>query len=197
MRVMQHQTRNEHIGLRDFGRAVADVEDFVNPQTRCGGAGWTVIISREAVTVPIQSVIGKTSDGLRDCLAAAYDFAGIELTARVPGVATVSLSAVARTLSLGGHVAKRRWRRKGYDIYSCTGAAWRANGMVVPYVSLVEALRVALPPATTLIEYNDRATGSEQIHRLYTRAIGKLAVRSRPTVAEDQYRSAVVSAAHA
>jgi hypothetical protein len=165
-----------------------EVSGFVDPQTRrrlvrVRLGGWTVHIDGRAVTVPRQTLTGKSIDDLQACLAAAYSRADIELTRQAPAYDPAQAGALARTLAVARQITKTHWRRQSHDIYHCTSDAWRHCGMVVPYASLIGVLRDALPSDTTLTEYNDSASGGSQIRLLYTRAMGQVAARARQGVA--------------
>jgi hypothetical protein len=152
-----------------------EVTTFDDPVTRrrttvVQFGGWTVDIDGAAVTVPSQDIAGKTIHDLANCLNEAYTLAGVRITSGPPTYGPEVVDAVIGTLRLAQQIAKKHWRSRSYDVYRCTRDAWENTGMVAPYILLIGVLRAALPAATTLIEYNDRADGT-QICGLYDRAI--------------------------
>ncbi|HYB37246.1 MAG TPA: hypothetical protein VEF72_16865 [Mycobacterium sp.] len=135
--------------------------------------GWTVDIDGAAVTVPRQDITGKTIHDLAICLNEAYTRAGVRITSGPPTYGPEVVDAVIGTLRLARQIAKKHWQSRSYDLYRCTRDAWENTGLVAPYTLIIVVLRAALPAATTLIEYNDRANGT-QICGLYDRAIALL-----------------------
>lgn len=134
--------------------------------------GWLVNIAGPYVTVPRQDSTGKTSASLARCLAIAHNLAGIttlgpaDTVVRSPRLG----AALIDTMNGAQEIARKYWSPRSRDVYGSVRDAWQAHGMVVPYTLLIAAVRAALPPDTTLIDYNDRADQT-QIDELFSRAV--------------------------
>ena len=149
----------------DAGRLGADAGD----RLIVARAGWTAYIDGVAVTVPSQDLTGKTSEGLRDCLAEAYTLAGVRLAER-PAPNHGPAGALVDILRAGQRIADTYWRKTTFDVYRIASTAWQDSGQDVPWLAVIKALQRALPAATTLTEFNDAAHDAADVVRLYEMA---------------------------
>ena len=144
--------------------------------TRLTWNGWMVDIDGVSVTVPVQETAGKAIADLGTLLGAAYRMVDIPIAR---GIAP--LTRIRSHLPAHGPRARRRpacrpgdrqndWHRHRFDIYRCISRAWHDADMPVPHTLLIMTLRAALPPATTLADYNHQAT-PRAIHALFDHAI--------------------------
>lgn len=156
--------------------------------TRLRYRGWILDVdSAGVITAPRQTVAGAVDD-LAVCLDAAHTIAATNKAAAraaaakpqpapEPIAATPDrqprLRPLVQVLQAAREHADRGWHPGRNDIYACTKQAWLDHEMSVPFAWLQRALREALPPDTTLTEYNDRADHATAVD-LYDTAIRNL-----------------------
>lgn len=172
--------------------------------TRLRYRGWILDVdSAGAITAPRQTVAGAVDD-LAVCLDAARTIAEINKAATHAAAAATPQPApepIAATpdrqpqtrplfqvLRAARELAEQGWHPSRNDIYACTKQAWLNHDMGVPFAWLQRALREALPPNTTLTEYNDHADHAAAVG-LFDKAI-----RSLTTAAPGHQRIAVRAA---
>lgn len=148
--------------------------------TAVSAGGWLVKIFGPNVTVPAQDSAGKCIDDLAALLQAAYQIAGTPINSGIGSLARVRaslpeplLAELVEVLRSAQRIADQQWNRASRDAYQCLELAWRNTSMHVPYTLLVAALRTALPPATTLCDFNNEAN-VHTIHALFESAIAAL-----------------------
>ncbi|ORA24158.1 hypothetical protein [Mycobacterium aquaticum] len=147
--------------------------------TRVRYRGWIVDVDRAGtITVPRQTVTSAAED-LAVCLdaartisaknaadtKAAAEAARAAAAAAEPAAHIVAavpdrrpqLRPLVQVLQAACAIADQHWHRGRNDIYTCTKQAWLDHEMSVPFAWLLRALREALPPNTTLTDYNDQA----------------------------------------
>jgi hypothetical protein len=139
--------------------------------------GWLVDIDGTNVTVPEQHSAGKTVADLATLLGAAYKMINTPITRSAdaePRIRDVLPAPIVgeliHVLQAAQAIADERWHRSTFDIYQCTRLAWQNAGMMLPHTLLITTLRAALPPATTLADYNHAAV-ARTIHALFDDAI--------------------------
>lgn len=139
--------------------------------------GWLVDVDGTNATVPEQHSAGKTVADLATLLGAAYKMMNTPITRSAdaePRLRAVLPAPIVgeliRVLRAAQAIADERWHRSTFDIYQCTRLAWQNAGMMLPHTLLITSLRAALPPATTLADYNHAAT-ARTIHALFDDAI--------------------------
>lgn len=156
--------------------------------TRLRYRGWILDVDNAgAITAPRQTITGAVDD-LAVCLDAAHTIAATNKAAAraaadkpqpapEPIAATPDrrprLRPLVQVLLDARELADRAWHPSRNDIYACTKQAWLDHEMSVPFAWLQRALREALPPDTTLTEYNDRIDHTAAVG-LYDTAIRNL-----------------------
>lgn len=146
------------------------------PVRRLSRRGWLVDITDiGAVLVPVQATSGKTTADLRQLLAAAYAMADAPLQGAYEPVTAGTVEDVIAALRAGHAAARASSRPTQIDIYQCAAAGWDRSGQRAPYRLVIDALRAALPPQTTLVDHPPAAAPD-----LFRRAIE---LRSRPPAA--------------
>jgi hypothetical protein len=156
--------------------------------TRLRYRGWILDVdSAGVITAPRQTVAGAVDD-LAVCLDAAHAISATNKAAAraatakpQPAPEPISttpdrrprLRPLVQVLRAGRELADRGWHPSRNDIYACTKQAWLDHDMSVPFAWLQRALREALPPDTTLTEYNDCADHATAVD-LYDTAIRNL-----------------------
>ncbi|MFV8176545.1 hypothetical protein ACNQRF_35540 [Mycolicibacterium peregrinum] len=149
--------------------------------TRVRYRGWIVDVDRAgAIVLPRQTVTGAAED-LVACLDAARTIsaktaaeakaaaaaARADKAAAAPAPAPHLVAAVPdrrpqlrpliQVLQAARDIADQHWHPRRNDIYTCTKQAWLDHEMSIPFAWLQRALREALPPNTTLTDYNDNS----------------------------------------
>ncbi|OBB94621.1 hypothetical protein A5779_19490 [Mycolicibacterium peregrinum] len=148
--------------------------------TRVRYRGWIVDVDKAgAVAMPRQTVTGAAAD-LAVCLDAARTISAKNVAdAKAAAAAARSAKAAApspaphiiaavpdrrpqirpliQVLRAARDIADHHWHPRRNDIYACTKQAWIDHEMSVPFAWLQRALREALPPDTTLTDYNDNS----------------------------------------
>lgn len=165
--------------------------------TRVRYRGWIVDVDRAGnITVPRQTVTGAAED-LAVCLDAARTIsaknaadakaaaaaARAAKAAAAPKPAPPIVAAVPdrrpqarpliQVLQAARDIADQHWHPRRNDIYTCTKQAWLDHEMSIPFAWLQRALREALPPNTTLTDYNDNSDHSRAVG-LFDTAIRQL-----------------------
>jgi hypothetical protein len=147
--------------------------------TRLRYRGWILDVdSAGSITAPRQTVAGVVDD-LAVCLDAAHTIAATNKAAARTAAAAAKphapesiaatpdrrprLRPLVQVLQAARELAKHNWHPSRNDIYACTKQAWIDHEMSVPFAWLLRALREALPPNTTLTEYNDRSNHATAI----------------------------------
>ena len=145
--------------------------------TRLTWNGWMVDIDGVSVTVPVQETAGKTIADLGTLLGAAYRMVDIPIARGIAPLTRIRSHLPAPTvrelvdvLRAAQEIAENDWHRHRFDIYRCISRAWHDADMPVPHTLLIMTLRAALPPATTLADYDHQAT-PRAIHALFDHAI--------------------------
>ncbi len=143
--------------------------------TRVRYRGWIIDVDRTGtVTVPRQTVTSPAED-FAVCLDAARTISAKNAAdtkaaraaeaAAKPAAHVVAavpdrrpqVRPLVQVLQAARAIADQHWHRGRNDIYACTKQAWLDHEMSVPFAWLLRALREALPPNTTLTDYNDKA----------------------------------------
>ncbi|GAA2401593.1 hypothetical protein [Mycolicibacterium llatzerense] len=146
------------------------------PVSRLSRRGWSVdITDTGAVVVPVQTTSGKTTADLRYLLSAAYAMAEAPLQGAYEPVTASTVEHVIAALRAGYAAALASTRPTQIDVYQCAAAGWDRTGQNAPYRLVIDALRAALPPKTTLVDHP-----SDAVPDLFRRAIE---LRSRPPAA--------------
>jgi hypothetical protein len=148
--------------------------------TAVSSGGWLVKICGPNVTVPEQDSAGKSIDDLAALLQAAYRTAGTPINCGIGSLGRVRaslpetlVSDLVAVLRSAQRIADEQWNRASRDVYRCLELAWRNTAMHVPHTLLIAAVRAALPPATTLCDFNSNAN-VHTIHALFDTAIAAL-----------------------
>lgn len=170
--------------------------------TRVRYRGWIVDVDRAGtITVPRQTVTGAAED-LAVCLDAARTIsaknaadakaaaaaARAAKAAAAPQAAPHVVAAVpdrrpqvrplVQVLQAARDIADQHWHPRRNDIYACTKKAWLDHEMSVPFAWLQRALREALPPNTTLTDYNDNSDHARAVG-LFDSAIRRITGKHR------------------
>jgi len=165
--------------------------------TRLRYRGWIVDVDRAGtITLPRQTVTGAAED-LAVCLDAARTISAKNVAdakttaaaaraakaAAAPQAASHLVAAVPdrrpqarpliQVLQAARDIADQHWHPRRNDIYTCTKQAWLDHEMSVPFAWLQRALREALPPNTTLTDYNDNSDHARAVG-LFDTAIRQL-----------------------
>ena len=126
---------------------------------------------------PNNTVRAKPSPTWPPCSRAAYKMINTPITRSAdaqPRIRAVLPAPIVgeliHVLRAAQAIADERWHRSTFDIYRCTRLAWQNAGMMLPHTLLITTLRAALPPATTLADYN-HAARTRTIHALFDDAI--------------------------
>ncbi|WP_396899525.1 hypothetical protein [Mycolicibacterium sp.] len=183
-----HTTETNGVDVRPFNSGAV---------TRVRYRGWIVDVDKAgSITVPRQTVTSPAED-LAVCLDAARTIsaknaadakatAAAERAAKAaaaPKPAPQTIAAIpdrrpqvrplVQVLQAARDIADHHWHPRRNDIYTCTKQAWLDHDMSVPFAWLQRALREALPPNTTLTDYNDNTDHAGAIG-LFDTAIRKL-----------------------
>lgn len=163
--------------------------------TRVRFRGWIVDVDAGGkLTLPRQGVANIDLDDLRTCMVAAQSLAATKKAAVSQArraLAAAKLTAPAelatttpdrrppvtplvQVLRAARDIAATSWQPRRNDIYTCAKKAWADNNMQIPFAWLTRALRNALPPDTSLTEFNDSAETIDAVTGLYDRAIQAL-----------------------
>ncbi|OBB14674.1 hypothetical protein A5731_12990 [Mycolicibacterium conceptionense] len=183
---------------QETGTNGVDVRPFNSGAvTRVRYRGWIVDVDRAGnITVPRQTVTGAAED-LAACLDAARTISAKNVAdAKTAAAATRAAKAAAtpqaappivaavpdrrpqarpliQVLQAARDIADQHWHPRRNDIYTCTKKAWLDHEMSVPFAWLQRALREALPPNTTLTDYNDNSDHARAVS-LFDAAIRQL-----------------------
>lgn len=163
--------------------------------TRVRFRGWIIDVDADGkLTLPRQGLATVDLDDLRTCMAAAESLsatkkATVAQTRRAlaaakpqapPELATTTpdrrppVTPLVQVLRTARDIAATSWQPRSNDIYTCAKKAWADNNMQIPFAWLTRALRNALPPDTSLTEFNDTAESIHAVTGLYDRAIQAL-----------------------
>jgi hypothetical protein len=146
--------------------------------TRLSWRGWHVDLDAQRVTVPAQPIDDKNIDDLDRLLGAGYRMLNTTTAARLSPLPQLRdrlpdslITQIIAVLQSAQRLADIDCRRGAFDIYECTGRAWRDAGMSIPYAFLMRSLRAALPPGVGNLAAYNRCAHPAAVHDLYTAAI--------------------------
>lgn len=164
--------------------------------TRVRYRGWIVDVDKAgAIVMPRQTITGAAED-LAACLDSARTISAKNVADAKAALAARAAKAVAvptpaphivaavpdrrpqalpliQVLNAARDIADQHWHPRRNDIYTCTKQAWLDQEMSVPFAWLQRALREALPPNTTLTDYNDNSDHARAVG-LFDTAIRQL-----------------------
>ncbi len=87
------------------------------------------------------------------------------------------LASAVEVLESAARIANRTWHPTRRDIYQCLTVAWQRQGMHVPYVLLLRAVRAVVPHGATALGYNDQpGRCATDVAAVFVRAARKTSV---------------------